>query len=414
MRRLVGLLIVMALILSAGGMQLTSQTGPTAPTPTQQVTAKTTSTSTSTTTSGSSGNSSSGSTPGSNVVCSQNGLRGVSVTDAGGVLHISYHGSTVGAGEASILAAWSAYKNCVTTAPTLSSISCSVIHSVGRYTSVCSISLKIKPTAWNSTHPSAPSSKITSTTQSETAACRASLNPSVQRGTASATSASFLPSAKWLLNLPVEYTYAKTAAPSLSLRNASKTCAINIASTAADGFQGASGQASVTASGFHVVSVAPDTQVELIDAVTGQVVFSTTACTNPMPLIPLSKLPNYQGNLAGYANFFSSKGVCTLTPTGAAYQAAAVAKQPVYFRINRAWVYRYSYSLTGTSTVTYSMQGHKLPSTTSTTNFGTTTKTTVVGAPTYTSAPIKIDYVTGVECSVVAGKISCPSTGSAG
>jgi len=133
-----------------------------------------------------------------------------------------------------------------------------------------------------------------------------------------------------------------------------------------------------------------------------------------MPLIPLSKLPNYQGNLAGYANFFSSKGVCTLTPTGAAYQAAAVAKQPVYFRINRAWVYRYSYSLTGTSTVTYSMQGHKLPSTTSTTNFGTTTKTTVVGAPTYTSAPIKIDYVTGVECSVVAGKISCPSTGSAG
>jgi len=413
-RRLIGLLIVMALILMSGGTQLTSQTGPTAPTPTQKVTAQTHGSTTSTSTGGSSGGSSSGSTPGSNVVCSQNGLRGVSVTDAGGVLHISYHGSTVGAGEASVLAAWYGYKNCVTTAPTLSSISCSEIHSVGHYASVCSISLKIKPTAWNSSHPSAPSSKITSTTQSETAACRASLDPSVQRGTASATSASFLPSAKWLLNLPVEYTYTKTAAPSLSLSNVSKTCGISIASTAADGFQGASGTASVTASGFHVIGVTPDTQVELIDAVTGQIVFSTTACVNPKPLIPLSKLPNFQGNLAGYANFFSSKGVCTLTPTGAAYQAAAVAKQPVYFKVNRAWVYRYSYSLTGTSTVTYTMQGHKLPSTTSTTNFGSTTKTTAVVGPSYTSPNVAVDYITGVECSFLKGVVSCPNTGSAG
>jgi hypothetical protein len=196
----------------------------------------------------------------------------------------------------------------------------------------------------------------------------------------------------------------------LSLSNASKTCAINIASTAADGYQGATGQASVTASGFHITKVTPDTQVQLINAVTGQTIYSTTACTNPKPLIPLSKLPNYQGNLAGYANFFASKGVCTLTPTGAAYQAAAVAKQPVYFKINRAWVYHYSYSLTGTSTVQYSMQGHKLPSTTSTTNFGSTSKITSVVGPSYTSQNVGVDYIVGVECSDVSGKISCPNT----
>jgi hypothetical protein len=161
--------------------------------------------------------------------------------------------------------------------------------------------------------------------------------------------------------------------------------------------------------------VTPDTQVELIDSVTGQVVFSTTACVHPNSLIPISKLPNYQGNLAGYANFFASKGVCTLTPTGAAYQAAAVAKQPVYFKINRAWVYHYSYNLTGTSTVTYTMQGHKLPSSTSTTNFGSTSKITSVVGPSYTSPNVGVDYIVGVECSDVSGKISCPNTsGSAG
>jgi hypothetical protein len=112
-------------------------------------------------------------------------------------------------------------------------------------------------------------------------------------------------------------------------------------------------------------------------------------------------LPNYQGNLAACANFFGGKGVCTLTPTGLAYQAAAVAKQPVYFRINRAWIYTYTYSLTGSSTVSYTLLGHKLPSTTSSSNFGTSTKNYVATAPVFQSAPVPIMYIVGQECSVV-------------
>ena len=404
-RRLIGLFIVMALILSAGGTQLSSGNGGSSYTTstssnsgslTVSTTGQTTTTTSvpgSTTPAGSGGN---------NYVCSQHGLgSGLSVNTSGGYLHISYSGWSKNTADTAILAAWSAYKNCVTTAPSISNVICSPFSSGTVITYVCSVSLKIKPVKWTGAPGSSPGNpgtlvNVAAITQS----CEASFNPGVQASKVSITSVNVLPSAKWLLNLPVEYAYSNTAAPTVSFQGSTGTsCHVAIGKKI-------SGTVSVGASGLtYNVTPGPAT-VQMVLYGSNTPVGPSQSCNyHNNALVPPSQITNYQGNLPAYQTFFQGHRVCTFTPSGTSFQSVAMQKQPIQFYIKRSWTVNYSYTESSSVSVTQSGKTQNVGS-----SSATVSNSIPVTATFRSPDPIRVMYIVGQECSFVNGTVSCPQS----
>jgi hypothetical protein len=371
---------------------------------------------------GSSGSSSGSSSGGSGAVCSRSGLGGVNVYVTGGKLHMVYSTTTGLGGISAIESAWNSLKNCITTSASTATILCepNVLAAAagGGLPTVCFVQFKVNPVKWGHT-----SQGSGNTVAAQVATCAANLHPYVYvTAPASQISFSAYPSGTWLLNLPVEYYYSNTAPPSLGLGNTSAQCGISISNGTTTG----TGTATVTASNFQYQSPKPVliTKVSLMDS--GQTI-AVLSCPHPKPLISPSKITNYYGQLNRYAAFFANQGICTVTPTGSIYQTIAINHGAVYFKIKRQWAYQVSYQLTGsahvtyttTHTITHKKKGHKPTTTTTTTvtysnsssNLGTVSKSFVDGSqPSFTSQSFAMKYITGVQCSLVNGTVTCPTS----
>lgn len=411
-KRIIGLVIMMWFCLSVVNWQLTSGTGPGS---------HCTPGSTSASAGGSSVTLNSGGytckTPpanptrthgggGSGYVCSQHGLgNGLSVSESGGKLHISFSGKTVGQGASAILSAWSAYKNCVTTAPTLSQVVCGTIHDASHNLQSCYVNLRINPIKWSGAPTSTPGNpgtliNVPAITQS----CEAHFNPGVQASKVSITGVNVLPSAKWLLNLPVEYAYSSTAAPTVSFQGSTGTsCHVAIGNKI-------SGTVNVGASGLAYNVVPGPATVQMVQYGSNTPVGPSQLCNyHNNTLIPVSQIPNYQGDLPAYQSFFQSHQVCTFTPSGASFQGVAFNKTPIQFYITRSWIIHYSY--TESSSVSVTQSGHtQVLSNSSAPHSGVTSVTASYRSPT----PLRVLYIVGQECSFIRGTVTCPQTRSAG
>ena len=380
---------------------------------------------------------------GSSVVCSQHGLgSGLSVSVSGGSLHISYHGTAAGSGKAAILAAWNAYKSCVTTSPTVASIQCSSIHDAGHFATSCSVNLGIKPTKWTTSTPATPPGGVS--ILSAQSQCLAELhNPSVAVAHPQIASMSYYPAHTWLLNLPVEYSFKTSPAPAPKLigqtsASCSTTPLYHSYKIAHQGgqkriyaivSQSATGSVHLQINGLTVTSVTPgpaSVSMALASSPT-QTIATEQVCPVHSALVAPAQLPNFQGNLTAYTAYFAAHQICTITPSGVAFENAAVSKQPVIFNLRQEWIFHASYRITGsittdyagTTTAYYASGATRVVSTYSTPSTtpysGPTHNTTLVAQATeFHSPPIAVEYVVGVECSVVRGTVSCPQTGSAG
>ncbi len=411
-RRLIGLFAVMALILSAGGTQLTGSTGggsgsyttSTSPNSGSVTVSTTGQTTTNPASPGSSSGGGSGSSGGGGgYVCNKNGLPISTSVNSKGYLTIQYTGSAIGLTPQDI-SGYQQYASCVTSAQQKSQVQCSVISTMAgaaAYLKSCQVKLNIVPVKWTGAPGSSPGNpgtlvNVAAITQS----CEASFNPGVQASKVSITSVNVLPSAKWLLNLPVEYAYSNTATPTVSFSGSTGTsCHVAIGKKI-------SGTVSVGASGLtYNVTPGPAT-VQMVLYGSNTPVGPSQSCNyHNNALIPPSQITNYHGNLPAYQTFFQGHRVCTFTPSGTSFQSVAMQKQPIQFYIKRTWTVNYSYTESSSVSVTQSGKTQNVGGS------STTVSNSIPVTATFRSpGPIRVMYIVGQECSFVSGTVSCPQS----
>jgi hypothetical protein len=205
-------------------------------------------------------------------------------------------------------------------------------------------------------------------------------NPQITISTKLAASTiSFAPTKRWLLNLPVEYTYSNPPAPSSVptkiTGSASNTCN---GPTYSGTYHPAKGETvtkylslSVTitnhVSSTHYLSrsgvagnVYPDSQYASQAGFGATQSLQTVYCNKPNPLVNPNTLPTYT-TLSQYSQLFNSKGVCNFDPNTqrilnwvAAIHRVAPASVPsasdVRFELSQTYKYNVDYSATGTET----------------------------------------------------------------
>jgi len=254
----------------------------------------------------------------------------------------------------------------------------------------------------------------------------------------------YLPKQTWLMNLPVEYTYTNGAVPTPQLSGQTNaSCATKFLRSQIQLSEPGLTAAHQTAT-FHQYSYATvnlqisnfqpagghldGTYVSMVLADNpGQIVANLRACDDPRSLIAP---PNEQGDLAAYADFYNNRGICTVTPSTAvasSFESVAINKQPIIFELNQEWTFTATYDITGSITKTsgyytivknssgdYVRTANQYSNTTTTPYIGSGTQSGSVSVQSieYRSNPIILDYVTGRECSLYSGSISCPSVGS--
>ncbi len=383
---------------------------------------------------------------GNGYVCSQSGLPGgASATLSGGELTLSYAGHSVGSSMASLLSAWNSYKDCVTTASDAPpQISCSLLHDASHAGDACSFTLKAEPVKWGSQQSGSPGGVYGGGIPSMISSCAASLqNPTITVSTPSIASMSYYPTKTWLMNLPVEYTYTEGAIPTPHLsgqlsNNCSTTLnqqpillnepGLTAAHQYAYEYQSAYGSASLSVTGLTAGTPSPGpAYVNMVLADNpSQLVASLPACSAPHQLIPPSSLPRDTGELAAYSTLYAEHGICTVTPSAQShesFQSVAINKQPIIFELSQDWTVNATYYITGSTTTTYSgytavysdKTGRLVRIANSYTDSypqpyqsGPITGTANVQSTEFKSKPIRVDYVTGNECSLVGQTVTCP------
>jgi len=407
-RRLVGLLIVMALILSAGGAQLSSSTTQSSYTSTTSnntgtVTVSTPGTTITTPAQAGTGSNSGGGGGGGGYVCSKNGLPISTNINSSGYLTISYGGSLESM-TTQKLSAYQQYVSCVTSAKEQTSITCqadAIIRGAASMLSGCTVKLNIVPVKWVGGSGGSPGSpgtivNISAVVQS----CKESFSPQVQSSQVSITGLQVFPQTKWLLNLPVEYAYSNSATPTVSFKGStSKGCNVAIG-------KAISGSVNLSASGLsYNVSSGPANVSMTVFGQPNDVIATSQACDyHNNTLIPPSQLPNYQGNLAAYQAYFQGHHICTITPSGTSFQSVAINKTPIQFDLTRRWEVSYSYNESSSVSITQSGK------TSSAGGSSTSVSGTIPVTATYRSPnPIYVSYIVGQECSFTSSSgVVCP------
>lgn len=404
MKRLIGFLVIMTLVLSAGSMQLASGTKPKA-----TCSASTTSSGSATGSSvtvGVSGytcktpatpSSTSPGAGGSTAVC-RTWVPGASTSVVKGTLTVNYSGGVPPNEVSRVLAALAAYASCNTTAPQHHQVQCMAAVAGP---SNCSVIFTTKASGWGSVPSSSPGNPATLINiASVTRSCEAHFNPGVQASKVSITGVNVLPSVKWLLNLPVEYAYSNTAAPTVSFQGSTGTsCHVAIGKKI-------SGTVSVGASGLtYNVTPGPAT-VQMVLYGSNTPVGPSQSCNyHNNALVPPSQITNYQGNLPAYQTFFQGHRICTFTPSGTSFQSVAMQKQPIQFYITKSWIIHYSYNESSAVSVTQAGKTQALNNS-STPRSGVTSVTASYRSPN----PIQVMYIVGQECSFIRGTVTCPQS----
>jgi len=381
------------------------------------------------------------------TVCHPTGLgQGVSANFSNGDLTIHYTGNAVGGGTSAVLSAWNQYRSCMTTAPSTNPhVVCHELRSMNGLVEACSMSFATKTVQWGSSTPGAPgTSGQQHGVSGATSKCVAELsNPTVTVNRPSVASMQYLPKQTWLMNLPVEYTYTNGAVPTPQLSGQTNaSCATKFLRSQIQLSEPGLTAAHQTAT-FHQYSYATvnlqisnfqpagghldGTYVSMVLADNpGQIVANLRACDNPPSLITP---PNEQGDLAAYADFYNNRGICTVTPStsvASSFESVAINKQPIIFELNQEWTFTATYDITGSITRTsgyYTIVKNSSGDYVRTANQysatytkpyigGTQSGSVTVQSIEYKSKPIILDYVTGRECSLYSGSISCPSVGS--
>ena len=406
MRRLIGLFIVMALILSAGGTQLSSGNGGssyTASTSNNSGSLSVSTTGQTTSTSSVPGSTTPAGGGGNNYVCSKNGLPISTSVNSKGYLTIQYAGSAIGLTPQDI-SGYQQYASCVTSAQQKIAVNCSVVSTMAgaaAYLKSCHVKLNIIPVKWTGAPGSSPANpgtlvNIPAITQS----CEASFNPGVQASKVKITGVNVLPSAKWLLNLPVEYAYSDSARPTVSFSGSTGTsCHVAIGKKI-------SGAVSVGASGLTYNVTPGQTTVQMVLYGSNTPVGPSQSCNyHNNALVPPSQIPDYQGNLPAYQSFFQGRRICTFTPSGTSFQSVAFNKTPIQFYITRSWTVNYSYTESSSVSVTQSGKTQNVGGS------STTVSNSIPVTATFRSpGPIRVMYIVGQECSFVSGTVSCPQS----
>jgi len=272
---------------------------------------------------------------GSSVVCHKNGLS-ANATLSGNMLNINYTGSTIGSSVAKVLAEWSAYKNCVTTSPTKAAISCFALHVVYQPPiSICKISLSIIPVKWG--NPGSPGSSGYPTWLSSCAARIGNPTITIPEKLTAAT-VTYAPVKRWLINLPVEYTYTNPQAPQTVPTQISGESSVpcngpTFTSTQlpnkSNGYKYRYRYLSTSVQLNNVVTSArfasrsgvfgniyPDSQYAGRAGFNSGFSLQTVSCAKPNPLVPVASIPDYP-SLAQYTALFNRSGVCNFVPDSA-------------------------------------------------------------------------------------------------
>ncbi len=338
---------------------------------------------------------------GSTAVC-RTWVPGASTSVVKGTLTVNYSGGVPPNEVSRVLAALAAYASCNTTAPQHHQVQCMAAVAGP---SNCSVIFTTKASGWGSVPSSIPGNPATLiNVAGVTKSCEASFNPGVQASKVSITGVNVLPSAKWLLNLPVEYAYSSTAAPTISFQGSTGTsCHVAIGKKI-------SGAVNVGASGLTYSVVPGPATVQMVLYGSNTPVGPSQSCNyHNNALVPPSQIPNYQGNLPAYQSFFQGHRICTFTPSGTSFQSVAFQKQPIQFYITKSWIIHYSYN--ESSAVSVTQAGHtQVLSNSSAPHSGVTSVTASYRSPT----PLRVLYIVGQECSFIRGTVTCPQTRSAG
>jgi hypothetical protein len=369
-----------------------------------------------------------GTSGGSGFVCSKGGLGGaVTTTVSHGKMQISYSGVIIG-NPSQVRAELTSYKDCVTTAPAKMYVSCHRMSAHAK-AETCVVRFSTTPVKWGST-PGINS------TPGWISACEANLpNPVITiPEKLAASTISYAPTRRWLLNLPVEWTYTNPVAPSqVQTQVTSASSSTCYGPTYSGTYHPKKGE---TITKFLSLSVTINNHVSSTryigrSGVAGNIYpdssyagqagygptqsLQTVYCDKPRPLVDPNTLPTYTV-LSQYTTLFNSAGVCNFDPgtqrllgwVAAIHRvapASVATASDVQFVLSQQYRYAVSYNATGTEhsncyTDTTYPSGRVVDASCSTSGnftFPTHTETLTANAVIARSAPVPMDYAYAKE-----------------
>jgi len=311
---------------------------------------------------------------GSGYVCSEGGLKGAITTSVvNGYLTISYTGVITG-NPNSVQSELTAYKDCVTTAHATFNVSCHRL-SAHATSASCDVSFSTTPVKWGGQPTS-------SSYPGWLSQCEASLgSPTITiPEKLKAATISFEPM-KWLINLPVEYTYvppsrSSVESPPTDISGASAppcngpTYQHTQLPNKSNGYMYIYRYLTTSASINDVVdnaqyvnrsgvygNVYPDSPYARQAGYSSTQSLQTVSCDNPTPLVPVSTIPSFN-SLSSYTTLFNNAHVCNFDPDTQRILNWVAAIHQIVPTSSTASTVRFVLDQTYNYSVTYHPVGH--------------------------------------------------------